>query len=130
MNCDIYKSSIKGVYIFVPAKSPPATYLPKATLAKLGTLSLFKSIELKPDSPIIVADATEVIRNIEKKGFHVQEPEFLVNTKETSTVSEAGAAIGGGMIGASLGPVGALVGAVLGALLASAAKKKKNDSNA
>lgn len=123
MNCDIYKSSTKGVYIFVPAKSSPATCLPKATLAKLGALSLFKSIELKPDSPIIVADATEVIRNIEKKGFHVQEPEFLVNTKETSTVSEAGAAIGGGMIGASFGPVGAIAGAVLGALLASSAKK-------
>ena len=124
MNCDIYKSSTKGIYIFVPAKSPPAACLPKATLAKLGTLSLFKSIE-KPDTPIIAADPTEVIRNIEKKGFHVQEPEILVNTKETSKVSEAGAAIGGGMLGASLGfgPVGAIAGAVLGALLASSAKK-------
>ena len=83
MNCDIYKSSIKDIYIFVPAKSPPATCLPKETLAKLGALSFFKSIKLKPDKPIVAADPTEVIRNIEKKGFHVQGAKILVNIIES-----------------------------------------------
>lgn len=47
-------------------------------------------------------------------------------SEDTSSTSEAGAALGGGILAASLGlgPVGALLGAFLGYGIAQGAKKK------
>jgi uncharacterized protein YcgL (UPF0745 family) len=133
MKCDIYKSGVlKNAYLFVPAGSSPKTSVTESVLSKLGTLSFFKTIEFDMDSPLIAASPKEVIENIEKNGFHIQGAEVRVTTKETPEISEAGAAIGGGILAASLGfgPVGAIVGAALGALLASSAKGDKNDPDA
>lgn len=133
MKCDIYKSgSIQNAYLFVPCGISPEERLSKSQLTKLGKLQLFKTIEFDADSPLIAANPKEVIENIDKQGFHVQLAEIQTTIKESKEVSEAGAAIGGGILAASLGlgPVGAIIGAALGAYLASSAKGERNDPDA
>ena len=133
MKCDIYKSSgLKNAYLFVLAGVKPQECTPESVLKQLGELAFFKSIEFNEDSPLIAADPKEVIVNIHKQRFHVQGAEVCVEVKEAQEVSEAGAAIGGGILAASLGlgPVGAIAGAVIGALLASSAKGEKDDPDA
>lgn len=133
MKCDIYKSSrLKNAYLFVLAGTDPKECTPESVLKQFGELVFLKSIEFEEDSPLIVADPREVIGNINQQGFHVQGAEVRIEVKESQEVSEAGAAIGGGILAASLGlgPVGAIAGAIIGALLASSAKGEKNDPDA
>lgn len=128
MKCDIYKSSsLKNAYLFVLTGTDPEERTPEPVLKQLGELTLFKAIEFQENSPLIAADPKEVIGNINKQGFHVQGAEVCVEVKESQEVSEAGAAIGGGILAASLGlgPLGAIAGAVIGVLLASSAKGDK-----
>ncbi|MCG7996601.1 MAG: YcgL domain-containing protein [Candidatus Thiodiazotropha taylori] len=123
MNSDIYKATnYKGTYLFIPSGVKISTALPEGVIRKLGNLEYFKSISFDENSPLIAADPKEVIRNIEEQGFHIQGPVIKTKAEE---VSEAGAAIGGGILAASigLGPVGALVGALAGYLLANASKE-------
>ena len=117
MNTDIYRSSThRGAYLFVPAGTNP-TELPKYVLDRLGPVEYVKSIRLIADSPLIGAEPNEVRRNLESHGFHVQGVSISTN------VSEGGAALGAGLLVASLGggPVGAAIGAIIGYLLAHAA---------
>ena len=133
MKCDIYKSgSLKNAYLFVPSGTSPEEELSDGVLAKLGSLQFLKAIKFDADSPLIAANPKEVIENIEKHGFHVQGAEVRTTIKDHNEVSEAGAAIGGGILAASLGfgPIGAIVGAALGAYLASSAKGENNDPDA
>lgn len=130
MKCDIYKSnSLKNTYLFVLSGTEPDQFTPQSTFQKLGGISFFKSIEIQEDSPLIAADPKEVITNINLKGFHLQGFEGNIEIKESQEISEAGAAIGGGILASSLGlgPVGAIAGAIIGVLLASSAKGNKND---
>ncbi len=133
MKCDIYKiSDVKNAYLFIESGISPEARVPSEVLEKLGTLEYFKTIEFEADSPLIAANPQEVIENIEKNGFHIQGAEVRITTKENPEISEAGAAIGGGILAASLGfgPVGAIVGAVLGAVLAASAKGDNDDPDA
>jgi uncharacterized protein YcgL (UPF0745 family) len=133
MKCDVYKSgSLRNAYLFVPAGSAPQASTPESVLTQLGNLSFFKAIEFDENSPLIAADPKEVIENIQRQGFHIQGAEVRTQVKESQDVSEAGAAIGGGILAASLGlgPFGAIAGAIIGALLASSAKGDKNDPDA
>jgi len=128
MKCDIYRSEIIGnAYLFVPYGADPADSVPKSIITKLGKMIFLKSIEFEENSPLIAADPKEVISDIQKNGYHLQGVDIKSNE-----VSEAGAAIGGGILAVSLGlgPIGAIFGAALGAILASSAKGEKNDPNA
>lgn len=125
MKTDIYKSlTIKSTYLIIESGSQ-LNELPSTVLSNLGKLEYLKTVDFNPDSPLIAADPKEVIQNIQERGYHIQ------GTKTTTEISEAGAAIGGGILAASLGfgPLGAIMGAALGAILASSAKEKKNDSD-
>ena len=129
MKCDIYKSgSVKNTYLFVPAGTNPHKTTPSPILKQVGELAFLKSVELEENSPLIAANPKEVIGNIQKKGFHLQSSEIKV----ARAISEAGAAIGGGILAASLGlgPIGAIAGAIIGAVVASSAKGGKNDPDA
>lgn len=110
------------MYLFVPAGKDPAE-LPKRVLDRLGPIVYLRPIEVIADTQLIGADPNVVIRNLESRGFHVQGIEI-------STVSEGGAALGAGLLVASLGggPVGAAIGAIAGYLLAHAAEEDHNAS--
>ena len=129
MDCDIYKATNhKGAYLFIPSGVEVTAALPESVIKKLGNIEYFKSISFDENSPLIAADPKEVIKNIEEQGFHIQGTEIKTKVEE---VSEAGAAIGGGILAASigLGPVGALVGALAGYLLANASKEGGKDDS-
>ena len=134
MKLDICKSgSMKNAYLFLPAGSDPKGCVPAPTLAQLGKLSHFKSIDVDAGIPIVAANPKEIIHNIQTKGFHIQFSEVHVGPTEVRTeVSDVGAAIGGGILGASLGfgLAGAIIGAIAGSVLASSAKGDKNDPDA
>ena len=133
MKCDIYKvGRINNAYLFLESGISPGARVPSDVLGRIGKLEYFKTIEFDADSPLIAANPKEVIKNIRENGYHIQGAEVRTTTKENPEISEAGAAIGGGILAASLGfgPVGAVVGAVLGAILAASAKGDNNDPDA
>lgn len=126
MECDIYRSSkMKRAYVFVKAGAPN-DIVPESILQKLGSLEFFKTISFDVNSPLIAANPKEVIESIEKVGYHIQGAGI-----ETTEISEAGAAIGGGILLASLGggPLGAIIGAVGGYFLAHLTKEEKDASD-
>ncbi|WP_321528831.1 YcgL domain-containing protein [Sedimenticola selenatireducens] len=123
METDIYQSQkVHGAYLFVPSGSSIAL-LPNELTHKLGKLQYFKTITINHGMKLIAADADEVIANIQKNGYHLQGASVTTKAKE-SDVSEVGAAVGGGILAASLGlgPVGAVAGALIGAWLANHSK--------
>lgn len=127
METDIYKSKkLKGTYLFIRSGSDTDN-LSDEVVKKFGNFEYFKSLTLISGAPLIAADPDEVISNIEKHGFHMQGAEISVKVKE-SDVSEVGAAVGGGILAASLGlgPVGAIAGAVIGAWIANHSKDEEN----
>ena len=120
MDTDIYKSKkLPNVFLFVP-KGIGIGNLPELVKNQLGELLYFKSITLIPNSPLIAADPNEVINNIKSKGYHLQ------GAAVKSDISEVGAAVGGGILAASLGlgPIGAIAGVVAGIWLANESKAK------
>lgn len=127
MNCDIYKViNHKSAYLFIETGNQVSDKVPEKVLKKLGQIQLFKSISFDENSPLIAANPEEVIENIQSNGYHIQGVEIKLEE-----VSEAGAAIGGGILAASLGlgPLGAILGAVAGYLLASASKEGQKDES-
>lgn len=128
MNCDIYKAiNHRGAYLFIEAGNEASEKVPEKVLKKLGHLQYVKSISFDEGSPLIAANPKEVIENIETNGFHIQGVEIKID----EVVSEAGAAIGGGILAASLGlgPVGAILGAAAGYWLANASKEGQKDES-
>ncbi|MES9898556.1 MAG: YcgL domain-containing protein [Sedimenticola sp.] len=129
MDCDVYKVvNYKAAYLFVLSGTDVTSALPDKIIENLGHLEYFKAVSFDENSPLIAANPKDVIDNIAKHGFHIQGAEIQIKVEE---VSEAGAAIGGGILAASLGlgPVGALVGALAGYWLANASKDGgRNDS--
>jgi len=130
LKTDIYKFKTNpNTYLFIK-EGEDISIVPSKTINKLGEVTYVKSITLIPDSPLIAANPNEVILNIEKQGFHIQRSEVKMTVKEND-VSEVGAAVGGGILAASLGlgPVGAIAGAALGLWIANI-KKTEEDNNA
>jgi uncharacterized protein YcgL (UPF0745 family) len=129
MNCDIYKSSAKkGIYLFVETGKNVSETVPEKELKHFGDAVFFKTISFDESSPLIAANPAEVINNIKAKNYHLQGARV---TTKVESVSETGAAIGGGILAASLGfgPLGAIVAALAGYALANASKSgnKNND---
>ena len=133
MKCDIYQSEgIKNAYLFLKSGLIPDNQVPITILKNLGTLEYFKTIDFDANSSLIAADPREVINNIKKNGYHIQGAEIRIETKAHKEISEAGAAIGGGILAASLGfgPIGSIMGALAGVILAASAKGDKDDPDA
>ncbi|EGR0311520.1 YcgL domain-containing protein [Vibrio cholerae] len=121
MKCDIYKSdNKKGFYVFIKSGVSLDKYKNQNALRDFSSPYLFKTIEFDEDTPLIAADPKVVKSAIETKGFHIQSAGI-----KTDNVSSAGAAIGGGILAASLGfgIFGAAVAAIGSALIANAANK-------
>lgn len=122
MQCDIYRPKTRtDLYLFVRSGTSPQVFLADM-LSQFGELELVKTREILPGQSLVGASADEIIKNITQTGFHIQ------GVKVTTQVSEGGAAIGGGLLGASVaGPVGAVIGLLVGLALAEHAKKVPDD---
>ncbi len=118
MLLDIYRPKARmDLYLFVPSGTDIGGHLANL-FSQLGELEFIKSRDVIPGQNLIGASADEIIQNLQRTGFHIQ------GVKITTQVSDGGAALGGGILGASVaGPIGAVVGALLGYALAEHAKK-------
>ena len=77
MQCYIYRSSLKdGMYVYL-AEEDGLEKLPAVVLKQLGTAELAMSIELTAERKLGQENATTVLENIHKQGFHVQMPRDL-----------------------------------------------------
>ena len=124
MKCDIYKYSSKsGSYIFIESDNELSDMVPEDILLTLGETTLVKTINFDENSPLIAANPKEVIKGINANNYFIQGTKV---TTQVGQVSEAGAAIGGGILAASLGfgPLGALIAAAAGFALANASKSE------
>ena len=129
MNCDIYKATNhKSAYIFVESGAEVLSVVNRTALKKLGHIEFFKSISFDENSPLIAANPKEVIKNIRTHGFHIQGADIKIKVEE---VSEAGAAIGGGILATSFGfgPIVAVIAAVIGFLMAIALREVGKDES-
>jgi uncharacterized protein YcgL (UPF0745 family) len=118
MQVDIYKSvTPSGSYVAIPSGS----YLPPHIKNSIGNVEIYKqNLPIEPQSKLYAVDAPTVLYSIQQQGFY-----FVKDTSQPDA-SKAGAAIGGGILLASigLGPIGAIIGALSGLVLASAVEKK------
>jgi len=74
LECAVYKSLKKDeTYVFIPATTSLAD-LPEELLKVLGTTELVMTLELTPEKKMARGTAAEVIKSIEKQGFHLQMP--------------------------------------------------------
>ena len=122
MNADIYRSTKhRNAFLFVRAGANPES-VPKKVKERIWPVEHFRQLSLIPNSPLIGADPNEVIRNLRKQGYHVQ------GVRISTNVSEGGAALGAGLLVASLGggPVGAAIGALIGYWLAHTAEEDQD----
>ena len=125
MECDIYRAANnRSTFLFVKK----GTQVQPSIQEKLGKIDFYKTITFDENSPLIAVNPKEVILNILQQGFHIQQAEVKVETKVEKT-SEAGAAIGGGLLAASLGlgPIGAILGAAAGYMIANATKEEEQN---
>ncbi|WP_038123988.1 YcgL domain-containing protein [Vibrio nigripulchritudo] len=127
MKCTAYKTSKKRSTYVLVQKGVNIAPIEAKLKEKLGELTLFKNITLTEGESRIGINPEEAISNILKNGFHIQGVEVSVKVKEND-VSEVGAAVGGGILAASigLGPIGAIIGAAAGFLLANSSKSEEN----
>lgn len=124
LKCDIYRPKGRtDLYVFVQAGAKPEqVVLP--LLPQLGPLEFLKTRDVVAGQPLVGTSSEEILRNVTTTGFHVQG----VKVRTQVQVSEGGAAIGGGALGASIGgPLGALLGAVIGFTVAGFAKSESDD---
>lgn len=97
MQCNIYTTDKKGLFVFVKQGVAPDEVLPSSLFAELGELNHFKSKDITEDSSLIGADPNDILDGIKEYGYALQGIETKTN------VSEVGAAIGAGILVASLG---------------------------
>ncbi len=125
MDTDIYKSKfISNAFLFV-RRGSNVNDLPRSVSRKLGKLDFFKSIVLDQNSQLIAVDPNEVITNIEENGYHIQ------GAKVSTEIPEIGAALGAGILTASLGTgpgVAVAVAAAVGYFLTHKAREDEDAS--
>ena len=63
----------RETYLYVPAPDD-FERVPSELLRALGPLRLVMHLDLSPDRPLARANANEVIRSVESKGFYLQLP--------------------------------------------------------
>ncbi|MGR8933531.1 MAG: YcgL domain-containing protein [Gammaproteobacteria bacterium] len=74
MQCFIYKSSKKDeLYVYL-LKKDDFSALPPTLFHSIGTPGFVMEIELTPERKLARADSTQVIRQLQEKGFFVQMP--------------------------------------------------------
>ena len=75
LECAVYKSLKKDeTYVFIPTTTTLSN-LPEELLKVLGQVELVMTLMLTPDKKMARGTAAEVIKSIEKQGFHLQMPE-------------------------------------------------------
>ncbi|PID63512.1 MAG: hypothetical protein CSB44_01420 [Gammaproteobacteria bacterium] len=74
MQCHIYRSSVReGLYVYL-ADPDGLDALPAPVTKQLGQAEFAMSIELTPDRKLGQENATTVIENLERVGYHLQMP--------------------------------------------------------
>lgn len=74
MQCYIYRSKYKKqTYLFLPDKDDFSS-VPDTLIKLFGEAEFSFEFELTPDRPLVMADASEVLRNIHENGFFLQLP--------------------------------------------------------
>lgn len=87
MQCYIYRSSLKdGMYVYL-AEQDGLEKLPAAVLKQLGTAEFAMSIELTASRKLGQENASTVLENIERHGFHLQMPRDLERQLESIALS-------------------------------------------
>ena len=111
MLCDIYSTGKKDIYVILRHQSMPVVALPVTLLTELGELKLLKTKDIIENAPMIGAVPKQIIDSINQHGYALQ------NAEIKSVVSELGAALGAGVLAASLGatlPIAAVVSTAAG----------------
>ncbi|MDG4553411.1 MAG: YcgL domain-containing protein [Candidatus Competibacter sp.] len=84
MQCAIYKSRKKqDTYLYVATKDDFSN-IPDALLRLLGEPIHVMDLELHPERRLAQEDVTEVLRNLQERGWHLQAPrqdEWLTTTR-------------------------------------------------
>jgi uncharacterized protein YcgL (UPF0745 family) len=81
MKCNVYQSvKTHTRYIIVPS-GVSVNDLPKQAHDEIGQNQACKEIELSPEQHLIGLDSKQAIKNIESKGYHIQE--IFIRTNET-----------------------------------------------
>lgn len=109
MQCDIYTTNKKDLFVFIEQGKTPIDTLPPSLLAELGAITHFKTKDVVDGSPLIGANPKDILTRINEHGYALQQ------TETKSSVSEVGAAVGAGILAVSLGatlPITVAVSAV------------------
>ena len=98
MQCDIYSSIKKhNLYIFVESNRKPSDILPADISKEVGELRFFKSRSINIGDLLIGTQSKEIIDSITEHGYALQSAEIK------TYVTEVSAALGAGVLAASLG---------------------------
>lgn len=129
MKCNLYQLTGRmDGYLFLPADQTLDS-LPLTIRRNIGAPRFLMEVMLceQPDLPGDI-DTKAVIKNVQSNGFHLEEYGHTTNT----VISRVGAAIGTGILVASLGlgMLGALASAATWLILAKFAKPTKGSENA
>ena len=122
MKCDIYKPKKEPVQVLIVRRgTKPEDVVSESVLAKLGELSLEKSMSLSPSTPLVGVVTEDVIKEIKENDY------FSTIESTNSHTSSVGAGIGTGILVASLGfPIfGSLIAGAVAALIVDANAKEK-----
>lgn len=72
--CWIYKGACRGETYLYLAEEDGFDAAPKALIEKLGRLELVMELELHSGRKLARANAAEVMRSLERKGYYLQLP--------------------------------------------------------
>ncbi|MFK7857572.1 MAG: YcgL domain-containing protein [Granulosicoccus sp.] len=87
MQCYIYRSSVKdGLYVYL-AEEDGLEKLPAPVMKQLGIPEYAMSLELSADRKLGQEDATTVMENLTRQGFHVQMPREIEKQLESIALS-------------------------------------------
>ena len=74
MQCFVYRSKKKpNTYLFLPEQGNFST-IPDSLLKLFGEAEFSFDFDLQPERKLVLADTTEVIRNIAENGYFLQLP--------------------------------------------------------
>ena len=75
IECAVYKSIKKDdTYVFIPTTTP-LSELPEELMKILGQAEMVMTLNLTPEKKMARGTASEIIKSINKQGFHLQMPE-------------------------------------------------------
>lgn len=89
IECAVYKGSKKDeTYVFIPTKTPLSD-LPEELLKVLGQAEMVMTVNLTPEKKMARGTADEILKSINKQGFHLQMPENpQLNANPLPTLNE------------------------------------------